>query len=203
MSDGNISSTSNSTSTSLLDRVKASDPDAWRRLAKLYGPLVYRWARQVGLQDTDAADVGQEVSRTVAARIGTFRRDGPGHSFRAWLKTITRNKLGDHLRRRASQLPGPGGSDAYQRLQLLADASPEDGSSANSLETDGGVLRRALDLFRSDFEDATWQAFWRMTVDGHSASEVASDLGMTAHAVRQAKYRVLRRLRREMDGGLE
>ncbi|MFH1922159.1 MAG: sigma factor [Planctomycetota bacterium] len=42
---------------------------------RLYGPAVYRWARQAGLQASDAADVVQEVFTNVAADIATFRRD--------------------------------------------------------------------------------------------------------------------------------
>jgi serine/threonine protein kinase len=57
-------------------------------LVRLYGPLVYRWTRQAGLQDTDAADVGQEVFRTVAARISDFRRDQPGASFRGAMTSV-------------------------------------------------------------------------------------------------------------------
>ncbi len=45
MESGSAFETSSSTSTSLLRRVKARDPDAWQRLVNLYGPLVYRWAR--------------------------------------------------------------------------------------------------------------------------------------------------------------
>ena len=56
--DGN-SEAFDSTSSSLLMRVKGRDPDAWQRLVNLYGPLVYRWAREAGLQDSDAADVMQ------------------------------------------------------------------------------------------------------------------------------------------------
>ena len=62
------------------------------------------------------------------------------------------------------------------------------------------LLRRALAMLRGDFEEKTWQAFWRMTVDGHAAAEIAADLGMSAKTVRQAKYRVLCRLRQEMEG---
>ena len=50
--------TTNSTSSSLLIRVKQRDPDAWQRLARLYTPLVYRWARHTKLQDDDAGDIG-------------------------------------------------------------------------------------------------------------------------------------------------
>jgi RNA polymerase sigma-70 factor (ECF subfamily) len=104
-----VGEASGSISSSLLERVRARDPQAWERLACLYGPLVYGWARQQGLQDADAGDVVQEVFGTVAARIADFRRDGPGASFRGWLWTITRNKLGDHFRRRASRPQAAGG----------------------------------------------------------------------------------------------
>ncbi len=61
MENAVTSGSSSSTSTSLLGRVKSRDPDAWERFVKLYSPLVYRWARQVGLQESDASDLAQEV----------------------------------------------------------------------------------------------------------------------------------------------
>ena len=51
---------------------------------------------------------------------------------------------------------------------------------------------------RQQFEARTWTAFWRVTVQNHSAAEVAANLGITANAVRQAKSRVLRRLKEEL-----
>src|SRR5262249_40117518 len=74
-----------STSTSLLQRLRARDPVAWERLCQIYGPLVYRWARSSGLQDTDAADVVQEVFRSVAVSLDHFHHDAPTDSFRGWL----------------------------------------------------------------------------------------------------------------------
>jgi Sigma-70, region 4 len=41
-------------------------------------------------------------------------------------------------------------------------------------------------------------AFWRVVIDERSPAEVAAELGITANAVRQAKSRVLRRLKEEM-----
>ena len=59
---------------------------------------------------------------------------------------------------------------------------------------------RAVELIRGEFEERTWQAFWRVAVEGQAAKDVAKDLGVTASAVRLAKSRVLRRLREEMEG---
>jgi RNA polymerase sigma-70 factor (ECF subfamily) len=57
-----------------------------------------------------------------------------------------------------------------------------------------------LELIQGEFEERTWQAFWRVTAEGQAAKDVAQDLGVTASAVRLAKSRVLRRLREEMEG---
>jgi DNA-directed RNA polymerase specialized sigma24 family protein len=60
------------------------------------------------------------------------------------------------------------------------------------------ISRTPRTLIRNEFEERTWQALWRTTVDGRSPAEVAGELNMTAGAVRVAKSRVLRRLRQEL-----
>ena len=65
-------------SSTLLEQVRAGRPDAWRRLVDLYGPAVYRWCRQLGVSQADAADVVQEVFGAVAAHARQFHRDRPG-----------------------------------------------------------------------------------------------------------------------------
>jgi len=190
-----------STSLTLLDRIRINDPEGWRRLVRLYCPLVYQWCRRRKLRDEDAADISQEVFRTVATRIGDFRRDRAGDSFRGWLWTITRNKIGDYLRKQERQGVAPGGSDAQQRLLELPEQLPEDADhSADSCS----LVHRALKLIHPEFEERTWQMFWRVTVEGHAAKDIAAELGVTPDAVRMAKSRVLRRLRQELpDWGSE
>lgn len=183
------------TSLTLLDRIRANDGEAWRRVAHLYCPLVYRWCRRQRLREHDAADISQEVFRTVASRIGDFRRERAGDSFRGWLWTITRNKIGDHIRRQERQPTSPGGSDAYQRLMNLSDQLPDD---ADSDADCSGVAHRAVLLIRPEFEERTWTMFWRAAVEGHAPKDIAADLGVTPDAVRMAKSRVLRRLRDEL-----
>jgi RNA polymerase sigma-70 factor, ECF subfamily len=121
--DSFISAIPGSTSSGLLRRVKLQDAEAWRRLVRLYGPLVFLWCRQFGASGEDAADVAQEVWIAVAAKLADFRRDGPQHSFRGWLWTITRNKLRD--RRRDPEPSAAGGSDAQRWLSQVPDEPPE------------------------------------------------------------------------------
>lgn len=190
---------SESTSRSLLARAKANEPEAWERLAAIYSPVVYRWARQCKLQASDAADIVQEAFHAVAQHIDDFRRENPQDSFRAWLRTITLNKVRDHIRRRSARAEGRGGTEALQHLQNLPDQIADD--SADHVSQDKRELsRRALDLMRTDFEERTWQAFWKTAVDGRPGAEVAAELNMSVAAVYMAKSRVLRRLRQELDG---
>jgi RNA polymerase sigma-70 factor (ECF subfamily) len=185
------------TSVSLLDRARNHDGDAWRRLVHLYSPLVYHWCGRQGVRPPDADDVAQEVFRVALTRLGDFRRDRPGDTFRGWLRGITRNVLLAQFRSAGRQPQAAGGSDAWQRLQEVPGptaAADEDDPPAEVND----LYRRALELVRGEFEDRTWQAFWSVAVAGRNPAAVADDLGVTPAAVRQAKSRVLRRLKEEL-----
>src|SRR5262245_8475014 len=102
------------TRASLLVRIRdGSDRDAWQQFVEVYAPVVYRYARRRGLQDADAADLMQEVMRSVAAAAGRLDYDPTRGSFRGWLFTVTRNKLFNFLDRRRHQVLGSGDSGAH------------------------------------------------------------------------------------------
>jgi RNA polymerase sigma-70 factor (ECF subfamily) len=190
------------TSSSLLERVKSQDAEAWQRLVDLYGPLVYHWCRRQHLRTEDTADVFQEVFRAVASHIADFRKDRPGDTFRGWLLTITRNKIRDHFRRQQRQVQATGGSDMLQQLAQIPDPLADQEETADTDEKQG-LFHRALQLIRDEFEATTWQAFWRVVVDGHAPADVAADLALSLNAVYKAKSRVLQRLRHELGELLE
>ena len=184
------------TSLSIIERVRQFDPEAWRRLCEIYGPLVYHWARRAGLQDDDARNIGQEVFRTVAQRIDGFRKQSPQDTFRGWLRVVTRHKLGDYLRRMRDRPLVLGGSNGAEAMAAAADAFDREDSRAD-IDEEARILHRALSVIRVEFEETTWQAFWRATVEEQPADLIAGDLGTSCGAVRQAKYRVRRRLRHQ------
>jgi RNA polymerase sigma-70 factor (ECF subfamily) len=179
---------------SLLVRVKARDEEAWKRFVHLYSPLVYRWCQRKGLQDADAADVVQEVFKTVAGSIDGFHRDREGDSLRAWLRTITHTRVLDHFRRNGHTAAPVGGSEAQARLQEL----PDDHEDPGETEEDKHILlRRAVDMVLDGCKEETRQAFLRVVVAGQRPADVARDLGITPNAVYLAKSHVLRRIREE------
>lgn len=193
-------SSNSSLSSDLLRQVRARDQVAWHRLADLLCPTVFNWARRAGLQPDDASDVVQEVFRAVAANIDTFRREHPADTFRGWLWTITHNKIRDHYRRVNQNPQAAGGTDGQFLLANVAEENTDDSRAPPAGDFRQAVVTRALDVVRVEFEPATWEAFWRSTVDGQGTDQVATSLGLTRAAVRQAKYRVLRKLRQHLEG---
>ena len=186
-----------STSASLIARIQRQEPDAWRKLADVYTPLVYGWARRGGLSDADAADAVQEVFQSVYNHATDFDARSEQSSFRAWLWAITRNQVRLFYRRRGATTQAQGGSDVARRLSEYPDWIDNDEEPVTSNER-RALLQRTLAAVRGDFDDTTWQAFWRLAVENQSAAEISADLGISPGAVRQAKYRVLCRLRQEM-----
>ena len=189
------------TSASLLDRARHRDDVAWNELVELYAPLVYFWCRKTNIVEQDIPDVVQEVFRAVVTGIDGFRKDRPCDTFRGWLRTVTRSKLADHFRRLNRNPVAIGGSGARFQMEHISDESNDDDSTESEDDerlAEFALFHRGLEKIRHDFDPKTWQAFWRVTVDGLSATEAANELSMKSGTVRVAKSRVLQRLRRQL-----
>ncbi len=197
--DKAIFSESSSVSSTLLDQLRFGRPEAWERFVRLYSPVIYRWCRRSGLTADDAADVFQEVLSAVMLHLSDFHRDRPQDSFNGWLAAITRNKVRDLYRRRHGRAEARGGSTAQRQMaEIPQPPEPSDEFIRPDAESAAWLSRRALDLIRAEFETRTWEAFWRVTIQGQPSSQVAEDLEMSIPAVYTAKSRVLRRLRQVM-----
>jgi RNA polymerase sigma-70 factor (ECF subfamily) len=180
---------------SLLERAQASDGRAWQHLVGLYRPLVLFWCRRAGQAGPDAEDLAQEVFASAALGLADFRRDRPGDTFRGWLRIITKNHILQHLRRSARHPRPAGGSEAWARLQEVPD--PLADSVDEQIEF-GRICRRVMEQVRCEFEEKTWQAFWLTVVEDRVPATLGAELGMSADAIRQAKSRVLRRIKQEL-----
>lgn len=189
-----------STSSSLLRRVQEQDDAAWQQLVQLYMPSVFRKCLASGLTHDQAGDVAQEVFKDVVRAIPKFERERTGQ-FRKWLATITKNRIIDHYRRAQRNPTGAGGTDALQMIQHI-EAAAEFQESESIHEPDERIdrLYEALEEVRAKCEDRTWQAFWRIQMGGESPTDVARDMGVSLDNIYQIKSRILRRLRKKLDG---
>lgn len=187
------------TRVSLLTRLKdGADTDAWVEFVRLYGPVVYGFARKRGLQDADAADLMQEVLRSVARNAVKLEYDPTRGTFRGWLYTVTRNKIYNFLTAQKNRPRGSGDSGAVERLDAIPDRAADKDDDWD-IEYERRLSAKAMDRVKHEFQPNTWQAFWGTAVDGRPAQEVGDELKMTAGAVYVAKSRVLARLRDEVQ----
>ncbi|MGL4552902.1 MAG: RNA polymerase sigma factor [Gemmataceae bacterium] len=171
------------TSSSLLSRVRAQDEDAWRDLVRWIGPFVLRWCGRAGVEPAIAEDLAQEVFVRVWNGMPTFRRDGPGQSFRGWVYTITRNRVIDHFRARDAAVPLP------DHLPDQSDPGEADDFRREAIQL---LVRSCVAVHAGD---VGFRAFQRTAVDGLTSRQAGAELGLTDEAVRKHKARWTRRLR--------
>jgi RNA polymerase sigma-70 factor (ECF subfamily) len=181
----------------LLQLRDGNNRGAWQEFMQLYGPVVYGFARKRGLQDADAADLMQDVMRSVSSAIGRLDYDRSQGTFRGWLFTITRNKVFNFLSARRIRPQGSGDTTTNQLLNAQADGS--DSEDEWELEYQRRLTSLAMDRVKHEFQENTWRAFWLTAVDGVAAAEVARQVGISPGAVYVAKSRVLARLRDEVE----
>lgn len=186
-----------STSITLLERLRGPEHrEAWGRFVDLYTPLLFHWARLCGLQAEDAADLVQDVFVTLLENLPNFTYD-PQKSFRAWLRTVTLNHWRNRLRAAGTRrLPDDNGAVAEVTM-------PDPAVALADEEYRSYLVGQALKLMQADFAPATWRAVWAHAVEGRPAAAVAAELGLSVAAVYCAKFRVLSRLREELNGLLD
>lgn len=175
----------------------ATNHVAWREFVRLYSPVVYGFARKRGLQDADAADLMQDVMRSVSSAIGRLDYDRRQGMFRGWLFTITRNKIFNLLSSRRNKPQGSGDETTNRLLEQQPEAS--DGADDWEMEYQRRLAALAMERIRSEFQENTWQAFRLTAVEGIAAAEAAKQVGMSPGAIYVAKSRVLARLKEEVD----
>ena len=186
------------TRASLLVQLRdGSNHVAWQEFVQLYGPVVYGFARSRGLQDADAADLMQDVMRSVMKAIGRFDYDRHQGTFRGWLFTITRNKVFSFLSARRIRPQAAGDSGTKRLLDNQPDASND--SDEWELEYQRRVASVAMDRVKGEFQEKTWRAFRLTAVEGVAAAEAAKQVGISPGAVYVAKSRILARLKEEVE----
>ncbi len=190
-----------SLSTSVLDRALLGDQDAFRKITDLFSGLVYSWCRRKGLAEEDAKDTSQEVFKTVATKLGMFRRESPNDSFRAWIRSVTKNKIVDYYRTEAKRLKSID-SRGVEISEIEEPSESFELEGNHELETEE-LFQTAVQLIRQEFSERDYQALWRVAVNRMPARDVAMELGTTANAVFIAVSRIKKRVREEFKDLIE
>jgi len=185
---------------SLLDGLRQEREDAWARFVEVWAPLIYASCRRRGFSPVDAEDISQSVLVRVYLGVGSFQRDGVGNRLRFWIAGILRNEVAEFCRQRARQPLLTGGSD-YQFI--LNNLSVPESDSDDDCFSPARLMARVLTVIRQDFQEKNWHAFELVEFERLSNEETGAKLGMSANAVRQATFRIRKRLREELKDLLD
>jgi RNA polymerase sigma-70 factor (ECF subfamily) len=184
----------NTCQTLLLKIRDANDSRSWSEFVEIYTPLLYNYFMARGLNDADAADLGQEVMRSVAKAISRFDYDPGKGTFRSWLYTIARNKLNNFFKKSARQ---PQGLDQTTVLKVVNQLEDKEADMEVywELEHRRLMFEWAASQIRNNYESQTWEAFERLALRNENPSVVAQNLNMKLGAVYVAKSRITAKLR--------
>ena len=126
----------------------------------------------------DVEDLVQETLLAVHTNRHTYRTDQP---LTAWVHTIARYKVVDHLRARS-------------RHDALNDPLDEDLQVFAAADHDALDARRDLETLLQTLPARQRAALRMMKVDGASAAEAAAAMGMSEVAIKVSVHRALKTL---------
>jgi RNA polymerase sigma factor (sigma-70 family) len=189
---------------SLLSRLKQSNAqESWREFFDTYWRLIYSTALSAGLTDSEAQEVVQETLLTVVKKIGSFRYDPAIGSFKGWLLTIVRWRIGDQFRKRPQQIQPPRGRQPAEAsgtatLERIADPAAINLDAVWEEEWQQTLFAAALSRVKRQANARHYQMFDLHAVKHWSVDKVAQTLGVSSGQVRLAKHRITALMRREV-----
>jgi RNA polymerase sigma factor (sigma-70 family) len=179
------------TTVSLLLRLRAKDPAAWREIDAVYRPMLIAYLQKQGLNQSEAADCVQDTFVKLLGRIESY--DLPKSDIRKWLFNLAQETLTDHARLRA------------------ADKRAVEGWVARTLSTDTGdqlrmeaewsaiyrkqILERAIAQVKARVTPRQWACFEQRILRDRPVDETARELGLEPNAVSVDALRVLKKIR--------
>jgi RNA polymerase sigma-70 factor (ECF subfamily) len=187
------------TSLTLLGRIQdPEDGSAWNEFVDRYAPQIFSWCLRYQMQDSDAADVTQDVLSKLVQKMRSFRYEPARGRFRGWLKTITANTIRDLVasRRRAANVRGAGD---VEWLDMVADEKATN-ELAERIEAayQSELLEAAESIVKLRVKPHTWRAYELAAVEQRPAAQVAAELKIGVSDVYVSKSRVIKMLREEV-----
>lgn len=160
-----------------------TDPAAFSRLYDHYVQPIYRYIYSRVGSTHEAEDITSQTFMAAYEALGRYRERG---QFSAWLFRIARSKMNDHFRRSRREVGLEAAGEILEREDAL------------------GALIRAEELSRIRFlvkhlNDEEQELIRLRYVADLSFGEMAELLGAREDAVKKSVYRLLARLKGQME----
>jgi RNA polymerase sigma-70 factor (ECF subfamily) len=179
------------TDAELVGRASARDEAAIRSIMKSNNRRLYRIARGILRNDSEAEDVVQETYVRAFTNLESFRGDS---SLATWLARIAMNEALGRLRRQRPSVDlstlAPGVLEA-QIIQFPLSAMPDDPEKSMAQREIQHVVERAVD----ELPEAFRIVFVTRVIEGMSVEETAELLDLHAVTVKTRLHRARKMLR--------
>jgi RNA polymerase sigma-70 factor (ECF subfamily) len=175
-------------------RAKARDADAFRAIMRINNQKLYRLARSIIRNDSEAEDIVQETYVTAFAHLSSFRGEA---SLATWLSRIAINEALGRLRKRrraVSVISGEPASDAHIIPFPLA-ASGDDPERTMAQRQILRLVEQATDTL----PDVYRTVFVARVIEGLSMEETADLLGLKPQTVKTRLHRARALVRKQLD----
>lgn len=183
----------------LVQLARRKESDAFRIIMQRHNRRLYRVARSVVADDSEAEDVVQEAYVRAFGSLGQFRGDA---SLATWLTRITLNEALGRLRRQRSMVDlevldaQPTGHSQIIPFPLMpADTDPERAAAQRQ-------IRRLIEGAVDDLPEIFRVVFVMREIEELSTEETADLLGLPAATVKTRLHRARSALRRSLDDRL-
>ena len=180
----------------LVERARQKDREAIRLIVKQHNRRLYRIARSIVRNDTDAEDVLQEAYVRAFAGFDGFRGEA---RLGTWLARIVINEaLGCIRRRRPAIDIGLMSTNPTLNAQIIPfpDANRVSDPEMTMAQTEIRILlERAIDKLPSPFREV----FIARLVEGMSVAETAELFGIPSQTVKTRLFRARALMRTEME----
>jgi RNA polymerase sigma-70 factor (ECF subfamily) len=183
---------------SLLVKLRnLQDRESWNEFLELYGPLIVRCLRRLGVPKQDVEDLYHDVLGVLARRMPTFEYDLAG-SFRAYLATIVKNRVIRYFSERHRQPQPIGKKSGWDLESQVADVHDRLGDWIEE-EWRRRRLQLAMKKVRDEVKPQTWTVFELRVFQHRSPQEVAEQLRISVNTVNTSYSRVRKRLRAAVE----
>ena len=180
------------TRSTLLLRVQdRADSVAWGEFDRIYRPLLFKYARGRGLDESAAEDVVQHCMSGVVRYIEQFDYDPTKGRFKGWLRTLVNNRVRNMHRDRRDQ---PAESQDFKH-ESQSPPAPDDIFDQLWLREH---LKHCLALIRPEVNESTFKAFRLYVMDEWPVEKVSAELDMTVNQVHKIKSRLTKKLEEKM-----
>ncbi len=179
----------------LVALVRSGEREAFRHIMQRCNQRLFRVARAVIGEDSEAEDVLQESYMRAYYKLDSFRGDS---TLLTWLTTIVLNEARGRLRKRRPmvglELVDAASDDTHQVIQFPSKFGSEDPAAAAARTEIRHLLEHAIDKLPPAFRIV----YMMREVEECSVEETASQLGIKAQTVKTRLHRARRLLRESL-----